>query len=50
MFGGLVDEQKLYGGDGDDKIWAINPGQTNIGNSSYLYGGDDDDIIYGSQG
>ena len=50
IFGGLVASQQLYGGDGDDKIWAINPGQSNAGNDSYLYGGDDDDIIYGSDG
>lgn len=40
----------LYGGDGDDKIWAHNPGQFEDDGSNYLFGNNGNDIIYGSQG
>ena len=39
----------LWGGDGDDKIWAENPGQIETENdSNTLVGGNGADIIYGS--
>jgi Ca2+-binding RTX toxin-like protein len=50
VIGGLrTGAQYLFGGDGDDKVWAINPGQVTE-NASMLSGGDDDDILYGSEG
>ena len=45
---------ELYGGGGNDKIYAQNPGQLEIDKSAtperwdYLVGGDDDDEIFGS--
>jgi Ca2+-binding RTX toxin-like protein len=42
--------EKLYGGDGDDKIWLLNPGQVELADSddtNYGYGGAGNDIIYG---
>lgn len=41
----------LYGGNGDDKIWAHNPGQhdhEDADGENRLYGGEGNDIIYGS--
>ena len=49
IIGGIAPYQLLQGGDGDDKIWAINPGQSYTGGADYLYGGDGKDIIYGGQ-
>jgi len=55
IFGGLMNSggnQNLYGGDGDDKIWTLNPGQiqdTTVNTqSNYLHGGDGNDILYGN--
>ena len=53
IIGGITSQQSLYGGNGDDKIWALNPGQTydparTNGVKNTLQGGDDDDILYGS--
>ena len=42
--------EKLYGGDGDDKIWLLNPGQYEDSAAdafNYGYGGRGNDIIYG---
>lgn len=42
-------EERLYGGDDDDKIWANAPGRSETeSGSNYLYGGNGNDIIYGS--
>ena len=41
--------QELFGGKGDDKIWALNPGQFQTeGSETYAYGGPGNDIIYGA--
>lgn len=55
IFGGLMNtagQQDLYGGDGDDKIWTLNPGQiqdtTKNTQINYLHGGDGNDIVYGN--
>jgi len=44
-------QEKLYGGDGDDKIWLLNPGQVELVDSdvkNWGYGGRGNDIIYGT--
>jgi Ca2+-binding RTX toxin-like protein len=46
----IAAEERLYGGDGDDKVWAHNPGQFEDDGLNYLYGNNGNDIIYGSQG
>ena len=46
----MAGSEKLYGGDGDDKVWAHNPGQFEDDGNNYLYGNNGSDIIYGSQG
>ena len=49
ILGSLGIKENLWGGDGDDKIWAENPGQTEtVDDVNYLTGGNGDDIIYGS--
>ena len=54
LIGGLhTNSMDLYGDDGDDKIWAINPEQRGMethssGSASDLYGGYGNDVIYGS--
>ena len=49
ILGGVGTTQDLYGGDGDDKIWAVNPGQYQTMNEkSDIFGGEGNDIIYGS--
>ena len=40
--------ETLYGGDGDDKVWAHNPEQFEDTGMNYLFGNDGNDIIYGS--
>jgi hypothetical protein len=43
--------EKLYGGDGDDKIWLLNPGQVELADSddkNEAFGGRGNDIIYGT--
>ena len=52
LIGGVGDTiEHLYGGSGDDKLWAHNPGQFDDSfGLNYLAGNDDNDIIYGSQG
>ena len=56
IFGGLIaadGEQNLNGGDGDDKIWTYNPGQSapaGSGQTNTNAGQDGDDIIYGARG
>ena len=42
--------ERLFGGDGDDKIWLLNPGQYEYGGTdqvNYGFGGRGNDIIYG---
>ena len=49
IIGGIKQHDKLYGGDGDDKIWANNEGQYETWDeSNWLEGGDGNDILYGS--
>lgn len=53
IFGGNANSQMLYGGNGDDKIWAVNPGQfqtihTSNTVTTEAYGGNGNDIIYGA--
>lgn len=50
IIGSIGSEKEfLWGGDGDDKIWAENPGQIETENdSNTLVGGNGADIIYGS--
>lgn len=50
IFGGVGQpSERLYGGDGDDKLWANLPGQTQTdAGSNYLGGGNGSDILYGS--
>ena len=51
IIGGLTGamEERLYGGDGDDKIWAENPGQVETNaDANWIWGNNGNDIIYGS--
>lgn len=50
IFGGdSAAEEYLFGGDGDDKIWATNPSKTETEDGvNYLYGNNGNDILYGS--
>ena len=54
ILGGRASEQRIHGGNGDDKIWAVNPGQfQTIADSAdttitHAYGGNGNDIIYGA--
>ena len=50
IFGGIGQpSDRLYGGDGDDKLWANLPGTTQTDDgSNILYGGNGSDILYGS--
>ena len=49
ILGSLGSKETIWGGDGDDKIWAENPGQTEtISDINILHGGNGADIIYGS--
>lgn len=49
IFGSLGIEEKLEGGDGDDKIWAENPGQVETEDDvNEILGNNGNDIIYGS--
>ena len=52
LIGGItIGDEKLYGEDGDDKIWMINPERRDLdigGTSSFGYGGNGNDSIYGS--
>ena len=51
IFGSLSGdvEEKLEGGDGDDKIWAENPGQVETEDDvNEILGNNGNDIIYGS--
>jgi Ca2+-binding RTX toxin-like protein len=49
ILGSLGILEELYGGDGDDKIWAENPGQVEtVANVNEIFGGNGKDIIYGS--
>ena len=49
IIGGIGTPQTLSGGDGDDKVWVNNPGQTQTDNDlSFLYGNNGNDILYGS--
>lgn len=56
IIGGILEEdsyQYLNAGDGDDKIWSVNPGQSipiDSDQYTYAYGQDGNDIIYGSNG
>ena len=43
-------EERLSGGDGDDKIWAHNPGQFEDDGLNLLSGNNGNDILYGSAG
>jgi len=49
ILGSLGILEELYGGDGDDKIWAENPGQVEtVPDVNTIFGGNGKDIIYGS--
>jgi hypothetical protein len=49
ILGSLGIAEELYGGDGDDKIWAENPGQVEtVADVNTIFGGNGKDIIYGS--
>ena len=49
IFGSIGNDEELYGGDGDDKIWAENPGQVETeADVNTIFGGNGKDIIYGS--
>ena len=52
IVGGItIGDEKLYGEDGDDKIWMIDPEKRGLdtrGDSSFGYGGSGNDNIYGS--
>ena len=52
IIGGItIGDEKLYGEDGDDKIWMIDPERRGLdtrGDSSFGYGGSGNDNIYGS--
>jgi hypothetical protein len=49
ILGSLGFSEELYGGDGDDKIWAENPGQVEtVADVNTIFGGNGKDIIYGS--
>jgi len=49
VFGSLGADETIFGGDGDDKIWAENPGQVETEDDvNVLLGNNGNDIIYGS--
>jgi len=49
VFGSLGADETIFGGDGDDKIWAENPGQVETEDGvNALLGNNGNDIIYGS--
>jgi len=49
VFGSLGAVETIFGGDGDDKIWAENPGQVETEDDvNVLLGNNGNDIIYGS--
>jgi len=51
IIGGIDQKDYMYGGDGDDKIWANAPGRDeSAGLENFMYGNNGADILYGAAG